>query len=449
MVNETKHAPDLIVMLTYEDLTVENAEVIFEECQHSKAQYWGIKEQPLPLQQMKRLFSHMKACGKTTCLEVVAYTEQEGLDAAQTALECGCDILMGTCFFDSVLAFCQTNQLKYMPFVGTVTGRPSVLEGTVENIVAEAQQYVSKGVFGIDLLGFRYVDDPARLIQAVVQQVQAPVCVAGSIDSYQKLDVVKQVCPWTFTIGSAFFNKCFGKSFQEQIDKVCDYVKRSDEVVDYYDRIAQSYDESRFENSYGKFIDFQERKVMDKLTATSSNSLRLDLGCGTGRLSNYATHGLDASAEMLEIAKERHPTVEFHQASAIDTGFPDNLFDTVYAFHLLMHLDETVIDNIFTEVYRILKPNGNFIFDIPSKKRRHLVHQQQASWHGGTAFCSKEILQIIDGKYQLEQSFGIMMAPVHKLPVKLRRPLQKMDFAIANSWLKEYSSYLVFNVVKK
>ena len=31
------------------------------------------------------------------------------------------------------------------------------------------------------------------------------------------------------------------------------------EIKKYYDTLAQSYDSDRFENSYGKFIDTQER----------------------------------------------------------------------------------------------------------------------------------------------------------------------------------------------
>ena len=38
----------------------------------------------------------MKECGKTTFLEVVAYTEAECLEGAKMGVECGVDYLMGT-----------------------------------------------------------------------------------------------------------------------------------------------------------------------------------------------------------------------------------------------------------------------------------------------------------------------------------------------------------------
>ena len=40
--------PELVVMLTYQDRTVDKAFQIFEECKNTKAKYWGFKEEPLP-----------------------------------------------------------------------------------------------------------------------------------------------------------------------------------------------------------------------------------------------------------------------------------------------------------------------------------------------------------------------------------------------------------------
>ena len=217
--------PELIVMLTYNDCTVENAPQIFEQCKNSKAKFWGFKEKNLPLEKMKNLYAYMKRCGKTTFLEVVEYTEKECMQGAKMALECGCDILMGTIFFDSVNDFCKKNNLKYMPFVGKVTCRPSILEGCIEDMISEANRYLEKGVYGFDLLAYRYTGDPVNLNKEFVSHVHAPVCLAGSINSFTKLDEVKRANPWAFTIGSAFFENKFDGTFIEQINKVYDYME--------------------------------------------------------------------------------------------------------------------------------------------------------------------------------------------------------------------------------
>ena len=212
---------NLIVMLTHNDKTVKNSFKIFEECRNSKAKLWGFKEKPLPVDEMKKLYKYMKKCGKMTFLEVVEYTEKEGLEGAKLAVECGCDILMGTVFFDSINEFCKSNNLKYMPFVGKVTQRPSILEGDINEIIAEAKEYQKKG----DLLGYRYVGDAVELNKKFVEEIEIPVCLAGSINSYMRLDEVKNVKPWAFTIGSAFFENKFDGTFKEQINKVYEYIE--------------------------------------------------------------------------------------------------------------------------------------------------------------------------------------------------------------------------------
>ena len=55
--------PNLVVMLTHHDYTVKNAKEIFEACKASRAQYWGMKEEPLPLAEMKALYAAMKEQG--------------------------------------------------------------------------------------------------------------------------------------------------------------------------------------------------------------------------------------------------------------------------------------------------------------------------------------------------------------------------------------------------
>lgn len=222
----TERKPVLVVMLTKNDHTVKNAYEIFELCKNSEATHWGFKEEGISRDEMKELFAYMKACGKTTVLEVVAYTQEECLKGAETAIECGCDILMGTLFFDSVNELCRNHGVKYMPFVGDVSERPSILNGTIDGIIENAKSCIEKGAFGIDLLGYRYTGDAHKLIEALVSRVNAPVCVAGSVDSIEKLEEIKKINPWGFTIGGAFFDGIFGNGFSDQINFVSDYLNK-------------------------------------------------------------------------------------------------------------------------------------------------------------------------------------------------------------------------------
>ena len=222
-----KEVPQLVVMLTHNDRTVPDAVEIFEQAQDAPAKFWGFKEEGLPLPKMKELVRKIKEAGKTAFLEVVAYTEAECLDGAKIGAECGFDILMGTLYFDSVRDLAKNAGLKYMPFVGEITGRPSILQGTAEGMVKEAKAYLEKGADGFDLLAYRFTGDPEKLAAEFVKSVPAPVCIAGSIQSYARLDKMKEIAPWSFTIGGAFFENKFGDvSFGEQIKRVCEYMQK-------------------------------------------------------------------------------------------------------------------------------------------------------------------------------------------------------------------------------
>lgn len=111
-----------------------------------------------------------------------------------------------------------------------------------------------------------------------------------------------------------------------------------DKIIEYYDILASSYDENRFENEYGKFIDTQERKILVELL-TNQNETVLDLACGSGRLLGFATVGSDGSAEMIKIAKQKFPEKEIFQSDASHLPFESNSLDTIISFHFFMHLN--------------------------------------------------------------------------------------------------------------
>lgn len=221
-------APQLITMLTYKDETVKNSFEVFDQCADLPASFWGFKDVGLPKPDMKRLVERMKARGKTTFLEVVSLTEKECLDGAGLALDCGFDYLMGTVYYDSVFRLMRGKATKFFPFAGKVSGHPSILEGSIPEIVADGRRMQDLGVAGFDLLAYRYTADAEALAEAFVQGVRVPVVLAGSIDGFPRLDVMKRIQPWAFTIGSAFFDKKFVPegSFREQMASVLDYLRR-------------------------------------------------------------------------------------------------------------------------------------------------------------------------------------------------------------------------------
>lgn len=215
----------LIVMLTDNDETVANAKAQFLASANLPADEWGFKDVGLPLDQMIDLVKTMKAHGKRTNLEVVSLSEAEGLAGAKIAVAAGFDVLMGTVYYDSIRDYLKGTGVQYYPFCGKVYGHPSILDGTIEEIVADAKRLEEKGVEGIDLLSFRYTGNAMKLLAEVVKAVKIPVISAGSVDRYQRIDDIAATGAEGLTMGSALFHEKFQPgTFTENLKNVCDYM---------------------------------------------------------------------------------------------------------------------------------------------------------------------------------------------------------------------------------
>ena len=220
--------PELIVMLTHQDRTVQDALQLFERTQDYPITHWGFKDVGLSPEEMQRVVTAMKAAGKNTFLEVVSLSEEEGLSGARLAVDLGFDVLMGTVFFPSIGEYLKDKAIKYYPFPGHIHSHPSILDGTIEEIVAHACELESYGAHGLDLLTYRYAGDAAHLLNQVVKATQVPIVSAGSIATFERITEVWDSGAWGFTIGSAFFEKQFvpDGSFEENVLAVCNWLQQ-------------------------------------------------------------------------------------------------------------------------------------------------------------------------------------------------------------------------------
>ena len=218
----------LVIMLTHNDRTVENALEVFEANKDLDVACWGFKDVGLPLEQMKALVDAMKAAGKETYLECVSYDEPSCRRAAGIAVECGFDYFCGTLFYDGVYDMLKAAGAKYMPFCGAVSQSPSILEGSADEIIADARRLEAKGVYGLDLLAYRAVQtDPEALAERVIRESGIPILVAGSINTFDRILLEERWHSWGFTIGSALFTAQFvpGGDFRENLKAVVDFMR--------------------------------------------------------------------------------------------------------------------------------------------------------------------------------------------------------------------------------
>ena len=132
----------------------------------------------------------------------------------------------------------------------------------------------------------------------------------------------------------------------------------------FFDRWAPNYD-ILFTTIFYQAI----HKRLLEYVELPENPNVLDLGCGTGRLLNrlatefpslYGT-GLDLSKEMLRQARERkkyRKRLIFVTGNAESLPFIEGQFDAVFNTISFLHYPNP--DRVFSEVSRVLRPQGRF-----------------------------------------------------------------------------------------
>ena len=96
----------------------------------------------------------------------------------------------------------------------------------------------------------------------------------------------------------------------------------------------------------------------------------LDLGCGTGHLTNEIKNngaeviGIDASADMIAKAVKTYPGIDFRVADASDFHF-DEPFDAVFSNAVLHWVHKA--DDAIRCVYDSLKGGGRFVAEMGGK----------------------------------------------------------------------------------
>ncbi len=202
--------PKLILMFTLNDVTVPDSIDYFEQVKDLPIDYFGYKEIGLEPEKMKVLNNKIQKAGYQSFLEVVEYEEEAIMGPAKMAVDMGFDYLMGTVYFPSIWNIIG-KKIKYFPFCGKIYDRPSVLDGTIDEVAEDAKRIGTDGVDGFDLLAYRYIN-PLKvneLVKKVINTVRVPIVSAGSINSLERVEETIKQGVWGFTIGGAFFEKKF------------------------------------------------------------------------------------------------------------------------------------------------------------------------------------------------------------------------------------------------
>lgn len=129
-----------------------------------------------------------------------------------------------------------------------------------------------------------------------------------------------------------------------------------------YDQIAQHWAEESFNHENG--IAQHERA----LRFAPPTGRAIDVGCGSsGRIltllqkHSYDAEGLDFSAEMLALARLKHPDTVFHYADICTWEFP-HAYDFISAWDSIWHVPLEYHPAVLEKLCAALTPGGVLIF---------------------------------------------------------------------------------------
>ena len=251
-----------IFMLTRNDRTVEDASEQLKTALSLGVRHIGFKDIGLPIEQLKVLNQAIKAGGATSYLEVVSLDRKSEIVSAKAATEIGVDVLLGGTRVDDVLPIVAGTEIQYFPFPGRITGHPSVLEGSIEEIVESAKSLTARGgVHGLDLLAYRSKEDVPALIKAVCAAVSKPVYVAGSIDTPERIAVVKKAGAAGFTIGTAALDGKYpaeDKNVAGQLAAIIRYLAALNQHL-------SPFHKKNLTSSFGRFNDTWSPKIAGQI----------------------------------------------------------------------------------------------------------------------------------------------------------------------------------------
>lgn len=118
---------------------------------------------------------------------------------------------------------------------------------------------------------------------------------------------------------------------------------------------------------YAHYDELLSGVAQTAMSFLSSTDKVLDIGVGTGNLSNKLYHegyqviGLDQSRAMLEVAKSKNPNLKVRLGEFMKLPFDNGVFKVIvstYAFH---HLDTKEKELAIDEMLRVLTPDGRII----------------------------------------------------------------------------------------
>ncbi|MDR7167848.1 SAM-dependent methyltransferase [Nocardia kruczakiae] len=138
----------------------------------------------------------------------------------------------------------------------------------------------------------------------------------------------------------------------------------SEAVAAAYDEVAELYTGLFRDAMVNAPVDRAMLGLFAELVLAEDRGPVADLGCGPGRITGHLdalglnTFGLDASAEMIRMAREVHPNLRFEHRSMEQLDVADGGLGAIVAWYSIIHMAPEQLPDLFAEFARALAADG-------------------------------------------------------------------------------------------
>jgi ubiquinone/menaquinone biosynthesis C-methylase UbiE len=145
----------------------------------------------------------------------------------------------------------------------------------------------------------------------------------------------------------------------------------TEKFKEYYQkkRVTGTYDSQREGSEYRKRKRALELKYFLELINKKDREKVLELGCSSGFLTKHLGEvtAIDTSEDMLEIASRKNSKAKCIPGDMFELRFKPESFDKVVTMRVWNHLQEKDLRRALRQVNKVLKKQGNLIFDAEEK----------------------------------------------------------------------------------
>jgi len=200
---------------------------------------------------------------------------------------------------------------------------------------------------------------------------------------------------------------------------------KKEQVAKMFDNISEDYDGLNRVISLG--IDVSWRKKVVKLVGINKPQQILDIATGTGDLALMMADlnptkivGLDISEGMLEVGKQKVAKANLTDKIDMIVGdsenipFEDNTFDAITVSFGVRNFEN--LDKGLTEILRVLKPGGVFIFSTLSEGT---LYELKSAW-----------AQVDDDQHVIDYKTSIELKQLFNSPRSILIEQQEQDIVL-------------------